>query len=61
MGKRNDRHRSRFMVRLPEIYRIQLNKLRRRTGLTIVEVVRAALEDHLDKHGLWPPKGEGEK
>jgi hypothetical protein len=51
------------MVRLPETYRVQLNKLRHRTGLTIVDEVRAALEDYLDKHGLWPPptKGDGKK
>jgi predicted DNA-binding protein len=60
--RKTDRHTSRFMVRLPEIYRVQLNKLRRRTGLTIVMEVRTALEEYLDKHGLWPPpKGEGEK
>jgi hypothetical protein len=56
-----DRHRSRFMVRLPEAYHTQLMKLKKRTGKTIAAEVRAALEAYLAEHGLWPPPTELEE
>jgi predicted DNA-binding protein len=56
-----DRHSSHFLVRLPEVYRTQLMKLKKRTGKTLAAAVRDALEAYLAEHGLWPPptKPEG--
>lgn len=54
-GKKQDQHTSGFMVRLPEVYRQQLQTLRARTRRTMTAEVQLALEAYLGKEGLWPP------
>jgi hypothetical protein len=55
--KRADAHASTFVVRLPEVFRGQLAKLRLTTRRPITVEVQLALEEHLRKHGLWPAEG----
>lgn len=56
LGRSEDsQHLSRFMVRLPEIYRKQLRKLQEKTRRRITEDVKIGLEEYLTKKGLWPP------
>ena len=50
-----DRHGSAFMVRLPEVYRQQLKKLRETTRRPMTTEIQIALEKHLAESGLWPP------
>jgi hypothetical protein len=54
-----DRHASTFMVRLPEVYRDQLRKLRETTRRPMTTEIQIALEEHLAKSGLWPPEETG--
>jgi hypothetical protein len=53
-----DRHRSGFMLRLPEIYRTQLRKLRAKTRRPMTTDIQIALEEYLEKNELWPPEEE---
>jgi hypothetical protein len=46
------RHASGFMVRLPEVYRIQLQQLCAQTRRTMTTEIQIALEEHLAKSGL---------
>lgn len=63
-GDRSDRHASGFMVRLPEVFRTQLNLLRdrhyaeHRYRPPLTTLVRQALEDFLRTQGLWPPPAD---
>jgi hypothetical protein len=50
-----DRHRSGFMLRLPEIYRTQLKKLREKTRRPMTTDIQIALEKYLADNDLWPP------
>ena len=51
-----DRHASGFMVRLPEVFRSQLQLLCAQTRRTMTTEIQIALEEHLAKSGLWPPQ-----
>ena|SRR5579871_1963888 len=48
-----DRHRSRFMVRVPEIFRTKLQLLRERTGKPMSALVQWGLKLILRRFGLW--------
>jgi hypothetical protein len=56
-----DRHASPFMVRLPEVFREQLDAVRdqlyaeHRYRPPYTVLVQQALEDYLRERGLWPP------
>lgn len=50
-----DRHRSGFMVRLPEPYREALAELRRKTRRAITVETQIALDEHLKMNGITPP------
>jgi hypothetical protein len=51
-----DRHRSGFMLRLPEVYRVQLRKLRAQTRRPMTTDIQIALEKYLAEFQLWPPE-----
>jgi hypothetical protein len=55
-----DRHSSRFMLRLPEIFRTKLRLLREKTGKPITQLVQAALKLFLKGVGLWKKADERE-
>jgi predicted DNA-binding protein len=57
--KQTDLHLSGFLIRLPEVYRDQLRKLKERTRRPMTEDVKIALEEYLKNHGLWPPSAGG--
>lgn len=47
-----DKHKSGFLVRLPESYREALNELKRQTRRPITQEVQMALEAHFKAAGL---------
>jgi hypothetical protein len=57
-----DRHESGFMVRLPEVFRAQLDKYRdgqyrlHRYRPPYTVIIQNALEEFLSKSKLWPPE-----
>jgi hypothetical protein len=51
-----DQHVSGFMLRLPEIYRTQLRKLRLQSRRPMTTDVQIALEKYLAEFKLWPPE-----
>lgn len=53
--KTADRHSSGFMVRLPEVYRAALDRLRGKTRRTYTVEVQIALDVHLKANGVTPP------
>lgn len=53
-----DRHRSTFMVRLPEVFREKLRILKNRFGILMTEAIQVALKDYLAKFGLWKKKDD---
>lgn len=56
MGKKpKDQHKSGFMVRLPEEYRLRLAEYKARTGCPFAETVRRALEAFLKAPGAEEP------
>jgi hypothetical protein len=48
------------MIRLPEVYRAQLRKLKMITRRPMTSDVQIALEEYLAKNGLWPPRADEE-
>lgn len=54
-GKK-DGHRSKFMVRLPESHRPNLNALKKLNRRPITVEIQIALEEHYRKHGLPVPE-----
>ncbi len=51
-----DRHRSGFMLRLPESHRAALEELRKKNRRTFTEEVQIALERHYEREGVkFPP------
>lgn len=57
--KPKDRHRSGFMVRLPEDHKTALTELTGKTRRAITTEVQIALEDHYKKEGVKFPPGSG--
>jgi hypothetical protein len=55
-----DRHTSRFMVRLPEIFRSKLRLLHERTGKPITQLIQSALKMFLKRFGFWSQQDERE-
>jgi hypothetical protein len=55
-----DRHRSRFMVRVPEIFRTKLQLLREKTGRPMTSLVQWALKMLLRGFGLWTKEDDKE-
>ena len=53
--KEIDRHKSGFLVRLPEEYRVKLQELKDRTDRPFVATVRRALDAFLRANGVEPP------
>jgi len=55
-----DRHKWKpIQLRLPPIYKAQLEKLAKKTRRTVTEEAKIALEEYLAKFGLWElPKEE---
>lgn len=53
-----DRHRSRFMFRLPEIFREKLQALKARTGKPMTRLLIEALTSFLKKFGMWSRRDE---
>jgi len=51
--RRKDRHRSPFMIRLPELFRTKLIQCATRSGQTITALVKLALKQFLARAGLW--------
>lgn len=51
-AKPKDKHKSGFLVRLPESYRVALTELKRRTRRPITQEVQIALEAHLKAAGV---------
>jgi hypothetical protein len=47
-----------FMLKLPEVYRQQLRRLKLKNRRPISTEVMIALEEYLAKAGLWPPEPE---
>lgn len=55
--KEKDRHKYPVWgFRLPPAYRIQIEKLAEKSRRKATEEVKIALEQYLEKEGLWPPK-----
>lgn len=50
-----DRHKSGFMVRLPEAYRPPLERLKKKNRRPITSEVQIALDEHLKRQGEKPP------
>lgn len=61
MKKRPDQHQAGFLVRLPDVYKEQLDVLRQETRRPYTEEVKLALEKHLAEKGLWPPAAPADK
>jgi hypothetical protein len=55
-----DRHRSRFMVRLPELFRTKLNALKEKTGNPMSALVQWGLKLLLRRFGLWKKEDDRE-
>jgi hypothetical protein len=58
--KSSDRHRSRFMVRVPEIFRTKLQLLKEKTGKPMTALVQWALKLLLRGFGLWKEEDDKE-
>lgn len=58
MGKKktNDRHKSGFLVRLPEAYREKLHGLKEKTDRPVAAMIRRAVDAYLKENGVEPPK-----
>ena len=56
--KRIDRHKSGFLVRLPEEYREAIQELKADEDRTIAAIVRRALDAYLKASGRTPPNLE---
>jgi predicted DNA-binding protein len=54
-----DRHKSSFMIRLPEQFRELLSRAKAKTRRATTTEVQIALEKHLAELDLWPPTGQG--
>lgn len=54
-AKEKDRHESRFMLRLPEIYRENLQKLCGQSLRSMTTEAKLALRKHFAEHGLETP------
>lgn len=54
-----DQHKSGFMVRLPEPYRVALASLKAKTRRAMTVEVQMALDAHLKANGVPPPGGSG--
>lgn len=54
-GPKPDRHKSGFMVRLPNAYREAMAALRAKSRRTITMEIRVALDKHLQAEGIEPP------
>jgi hypothetical protein len=54
-----DRHRSGFMLRLPENHRLALEELRKKNRRTFTEEVQIALEKHYKDEGVRLPPAVG--
>jgi hypothetical protein len=52
-NRRKDRHRSPFMIRLPEVFRTKLAQYADRSGQTMTALVKLALKQFLARAGLW--------
>lgn len=59
--KTADRHESPFMIRLPEVFRRQLAKLKEKMRRPMTTEIQVALEEYLAKHNLWPPEENGDE
>lgn len=53
--RQGDRHKSGFLVRLPEEYRAKLAELRRKTGQPYTYANRKAMDAYLAANGVEPP------
>ncbi|MBL8793338.1 MAG: hypothetical protein JNM56_05500 [Planctomycetia bacterium] len=51
--RRKDRHRSPFMIRLPEIFRDKLQQHSARSNKSMTALVKAALKQFLRRADLW--------
>lgn len=52
---KKDRHKSGFMIRLPESFREPVAELKRKTRRPITVEVQLAMEAHLKANGVKPP------
>lgn len=57
-NRRKDRHRSLFMIRLPEIFRTKLAQLAARSGQSMTALVQTALKRFLARAGMWSKQDE---
>lgn len=55
--KPKDQHKSGFLVRLPEVYRELLQKLKQKTDRPITASVRRGVDKELKENGIEPPSG----
>lgn len=60
MGRRRgDRHKSKQLaLRMPEIFRKQLELLCDRQVSTLTGEILVAIRKHLESHNLWPPSAK---
>lgn len=50
-----DRHKSGFLVRLPEVYRDKFQRLKAKTDRPIAAMIRRAADAYLKENGETPP------
>ena len=55
--KQIDRHKSGYLIRLPESYRAALQELRQKTRRPMTVEAQIALDAHLKANGISPPQG----
>lgn len=53
--KNPDRHKSGFLVRLPESYREKLHGLKAKTDRPVAAMIRRAVDAYLKENGVNPP------
>lgn len=44
-----------FPVRMPQVMRDSIEQLATRNVQSATELVRAAVREYLERHGMWPP------
>lgn len=62
MGKKADRHKTKQVnLRLPEVFRKQIEKLCEKNVTTITGEIITAIRERLERNELWPPPANGKR
>lgn len=56
--RNGDRHRSKFVVRLPDSYKPKFQEYKKKTGCPFSEAARRAMDAFLMEAGIEPPPEE---